>query len=471
MPTDDWSVRPLHCLTTTLSPYIYIDLTGYTVGLLQEIFEILSLFVRFSQIVTPRVEACRPTRETTRIIATFTWARICNEPSIYETFDATKREIFSTLDVSELWLRIYTNETIHPTRGVTRRNQQTKADWLKWLIESAIVALPANHGSLLPQAFERILAPEMHFNNPPSNYTAQLAASAEVAFPEFYSSLRQLPPGGFQYEECLSNLLDLYVKFVFTALDLYRFYRPHTTDPAPCACRLDSGIEFFSACLCENATLLSPVYYNVILANTNVRGCMEFLLKKIIPSLCSGASDDVEMLGWKLYIWLVHAAVQSGLSGVRRYFPKMPGYPTVIPRSLRSNFVHPAAESWLEVWRSESHWLQESDRQRQYGGDLEDVVMVPCGPLIDINDYTLQVHSRELLESCAEESSGEICVICLGALDEAVSVELYICRHEMHEECMTAWANTRTKSPVTCPICRAEVCEARPTRQLCEYCE
>ena len=471
MPTHKWLVQPLHCLTTTLSPYMYLDLTRHNVGLVYEIYDILHLFVRFSRTVTPRVDACRVTRETTKTIATSTWARICNEPSTFEGpgLDATKREGISTLDVSELWLRIHTNETIHPTRGTKRRNQGTRPGWWRWLIESVIVELPANHGSLLVEAFERIL----YYINPPSNYTAQVAVSTEVAFPELYSSLRQLPLDGIQHEECLSDLLLLYIKFVFTALDVYRFYRPSNTDPGPCACRLQSHIELFSLCTFDLETLFLPTYYNTILASINFSGCMEFLLKTIIPSFCSGDMDDLEMLGWKLYTWLVHAAMQSGLSGVERCLPTLPGYLNHHPfsRSLRLNFSHPAAASWLEVWRSETRWLRDSNQQRRYGGDFVDVMMIPCGPLIDITHYALRVPDRALVKSCSEEYSGEICVICLGALDEAVSIELDMCRHKMHEKCISIWANTRTVSPVRCPTCRAEVCEARPTRQGCEYCE
>lgn len=89
-----------------------------------------------------------------------------------------------------------------------------------------------------------------------------------------------------------------------------------------------------------------------------------------------------------------------------------------------------------------------------------DVELEPYGPRYDVADLT---------ELSSPPPQNERCNICLeefgGKTDESPCRQLSVCKHLFHEECLDAWMNASHVEVVSCPNCRADVCDARPRRR------
>lgn len=101
-------------------------------------------------------------------------------------------------------------------------------------------------------------------------------------------------------------------------------------------------------------------------------------------------------------------------------------------------------------------------------GELVDIPLIPCGPRIDIRQFSSSFSMLRLPRAISAEE--QICIICLDPLREQTCVRLRTCEHCFHTECMTTWVNTRT-SIVTCLMYRAYVCRPRRIKRGCIYCE
>ncbi|KAH7383796.1 hypothetical protein BKA66DRAFT_441310 [Pyrenochaeta sp. MPI-SDFR-AT-0127] len=459
----EWPLATIRCLSEALSPYCNQNLSSGTEQPGQ-IRDIINLFVHLSLIAYHARED--RIQSTTKDETQQAWQKLCmtqlektRARSVLKSRDLKR---LMKIDVEELWVLVTSNMMVY--------NTPDRKDFCRlirgWLIGCARESLIHDSGNALRESLGRIQALQAWVIDAPIDGQQHVLSEIDTRFPELIHALWGLRPDQPQLDDCIEATLQHFLKVAFTALDIYGFYRPYKDDPEPCKCQLDFGVSKCSEALefKPECTIRLPVYIFRVLSKINLRRSFDFLFTQVIPSLYLIRPDeDHALLGFRLYQWFAGAAGDLMMDGVayriHAVLRKMSTAERLTERNRR-NF-RPLTLS-LPVPMNLLDRQSAEEAARRNGEALVDVPIVPCGPLIDIQQHSSPVPILPELE--------QPCVICRQAFEEADCSKLDVCDHIFHVVCIAKWMNTRTRS-VTCPICRASICEPRTTRRGCTFCE
>lgn len=158
-------------------------------------------------------------------------------------------------------------------------------------------------------------------------------------------------------------------------------------------------------------------------------------------------------------------------------------------RSVLSGYLH--AHNWgLETDEEESEWtfdcrelitvlspgpegLQDFFRVYSIFAALlhqpEESEELELAPVVELNPYGPRHEMEDLTDLNSSPPKDEECTIyCKGyysQAEESACRQLKVCKSSFHEDCLDTWVNGSHAEVVTCPACRAEICDARPRKE------
>lgn len=236
----------------------------------------------------------------------------------------------------------------------------------------------------------------------------------------------------------------IFLQFAFDVLDTLLYYSPEDDDEYPCECQFNAGLRCTLSAYTQLAhdwpEHLDRKMQSVILPFICVRGSYNFIAKFIIPWILREEGANKRTLGIRLTQCLAEMALKPNINlpeKTKAYFKYFDTLSDDTPY-----YRPPQVCELVTMMEIAMHMPMD---------ELQDVRMVPCGPLIDIDEVTNPV---------SNPSNDEMCVICLEPLNQSPCIGVKACKHEIHKECLAGWANTRITT-VTCPSCRGVVCEPR----------
>lgn len=122
-----------------------------------------------------------------------------------------------------------------------------------------------------------------------------------------------------------------------------------------------------------------------------------------------------------------------------------------------------AARTAPSGYNEEASEAEEEEEPVEYEpGELLDVELEAIGPEILPDSVGTRITPAEI------QPADAMCVVCQEAFSLAPSMicfELTACSHVVHQECLHPWLNIVSVDPIRCPLCRAELCDPRPTRR------
>ncbi|KAJ4373047.1 hypothetical protein N0V83_003338 [Neocucurbitaria cava] len=193
-----------------------------------------------------------------------------------------------------------------------------------------------------------------------------------------------------------------------------------------------------------------PIHVRQELAEHNFGGDFLFLMNYVFPELISPSGSDIQesMFGWRMHRYIIEAATT----------------PEVDPNGHIADFIR--RQSWAPPPSNIPHlfFRAQSIRSYVFFGDLDfwgDVELEAYGSCIDIEDI-----SEAPNQSPSDNTNCSICQYGFGSDPEELSpcVQLLVCQHLFHADCLEVWVNGVHLDTVQCPNCRARLCGARSRR-------
>ena len=300
--------------------------------------------------------------------------------------------------------------------------------------------------------------------------------------------------------ENVAHTFTVFLSMAFDVLDTYFHFAEADIDPYPCACKFELGlgcaldglreaIEQGHQAYIEDGPGFQPLplfvsenYRRDVLSEINARGAFEFIWREVLPQLIE--TTPRKFLGHALAKWLLQAAAhprndltELNIRDIRKIAGLMPAdyidwddqqgnISLDIAAQPQELFIPEGliGRVWWYSMEEQARIRELRNREASFSFNdvgheiaaLSDVQLEPCGPRID-----LTLHTKPL----REPPEDEICAFCQEALNFGpVCAKLNACGHVFHEGCFGWWADSRTTTKVTCPHCRAEVCEQRRRR-------
>ncbi|KAF1848854.1 uncharacterized protein K460DRAFT_81716 [Cucurbitaria berberidis CBS 394.84] len=460
----EWPTTTIHCLNKAFLDYSNEDLISGT-RKLKQIQDIINLFVEFVFAVAKNGRT--QTRSVARVKAKEFWQGLCYtllklKFSKRSKLKNTDLKRLMKIEVDGLWILVMRNMVFF---GIPRVDTFCKTI-RKWLMRCARESSVDDTGNTIRETIDRLQGPLPVFLDPPSNYE-DFTRDGDHSFPELTYTLQKLNTNGVQFDDCVQGIFRFFVEIGFAALDIYTFFRPRLDDLEPCECKLAYGMDRYIKRLAFylDDMLLFPTHVSWTVSNINLRGIFDYYFKLVLPSLYDERLALESLLGIRLYEWLIDAATHLKVDATDRIG-------IVIRRSHR---LPEATSTKRYGFRPYDGYvpfpMAYFERKRAIqaahlnGGFFPDVPVIPCGPHIDI-----RLHSSAVPPTTTNNDLEQKCTICQYALKDEACVKLDTCEHTFHKDCITRWTNTQTRM-VTCPMCRANICEARTTRMGCMYCE
>lgn len=478
--TCEWPVATISCIEEGLRPYRHKTITSKAPEI-PNVIDTLRLFHRLCRVAS--LSPLGRTRSATHATATKKWRRICTSAIKQRgekrcSLRTQELKRLRAIGVADLWILILENQTRFGSPDVSDRNKTFRA----WIARCAAASVN-DSGNIVHETVERLLlvpVRQILASNSPKHYDP---GSPAGMFPEMSNTLMQLQSEEPQFYDCINMAFTHFVRMAFTGLDIYTYYRQRVSDPEPCRCKLDYMIEHYIKAnqYDYDATMNFPVYFTELIMNVNMRGTFDFLFTHIFPMLYRKGSMD--LLGFRLYSWITAAAMHQLIDSKNSPM-------TALSAAHRPDNVEPLQRlafrpigALPRIEMAGVHMFRVREEMQLHGDEPRDLQMIPCGAMIDIEDYVspVETDSKEsddesnndsAEEENDEEDEEQMCVICQeSTLEEGeLFVELDVCGHAFHGDCIATWMNSRT-TVVTCPMCREGICEARATRLGCEFCE
>jgi hypothetical protein len=198
-----------------------------------------------------------------------------------------------------------------------------------------------------------------------------------------------------------------------------------------------------------------------------VRHCLEridydeswtiFIQGVILPAIMENTSKNRKYFAFELCRWLYRAAIHPWVEGSSRIHKVMNTMKDF--RFFRHSCYESIPDFELEICPY---------RLRLGNWDYSNFDEYELYEEEDTSDYE-EVDITHFAYDVPTETIQQNCVICQDD-DGSPSVVLFKCEHSFHKDCLSAWANSRSKL-FRCPLCRDQIWERRRKGEVADDCE
>ena len=403
----------------------------------------------------------------------------CNDYRIPEFF----REILnSTIEPDTLWRDIL--PSLNGMRDPRRGDDFTP--WIKrgeaWLVRCALhpdANLSPHQARLISQKL--IKQPQCLLQD--SDFAYQQDHMGAGPFPALTQALRlfQSPQDGIFDAEALQNILVQFARIagtVATAWDEWEATAPSTNAPPYSVYTAAHNLMY---CLWQRAVQdnfsLIPLSVRRVLASVNFSGQWDVLWSRAFQMRSEGHDRSTSIIyGLRTLIMdAFRATAENENDQVRRVsLMLVHSHGVRFTDHIVMNTVENRREVRWSTIQAHSRGFESNavfnitDEAFAYaslylGLDIQeiladfpllDVELVPSGPPINIHEHV--VHK-------SDPSLGVVCTICLEEFREGsdACVELKVCGHVFHLNCIDGLVNSGSTTSNICPNCRVVICERR----------
>jgi hypothetical protein len=377
--------------------------------------------------------------------------------------DRPRSHLLSRLDITKLFTFLYENvdaleETPEYVVLVQGDEEITKAEF--WLIRCTIQNLKRNDQlrSLWLQYLE-----EQPDYDPPETPNERFERNVRrfnddgslTCFPGLVQILRHFVHGNYFDKAGAHIVLGEYLALGATAAGLWAHMwqdhgiqrgQPLADDDHHVEIAIQSIEESFSDRI-QDWESAAPLHVREELAQHCFEGDFLFLTNHVFPTAVAPSGSEIreDMFTKEMHQYIVKAATSVDVDPrgrIRRLIEEQGWYPETQPNGT---YVRPHQIRRFMSFRN------ASEEQ-----DLTDVELEAKGPFINVDD---------IAEPCVP-TDRSICTICQDEITDKGSacVQLLVCEHEFHCNCLHTWVNGVHDTQVLCPNCRAEICDARERR-------
>lgn len=292
-----------------------------------------------------------------------------------------------------------------------------------------------------------ILVDQPVYTDLPSDYDEYVGNRLHGRDP-FFGLTNALKP--FLYDDfCSHHVLALFAGDVALTVDLFK-----ATSFTPTPAQVNILTDRMSR---EWTNYIGNVWNGISkavranMATINARGVAEALVHRCRELL---QEHSPQYLAWYLYVWVFGRAVAA--------FGENPADSAWVKEMIRNweqvhpdlidHTDHPQPDYTMDMYRGyklSRTLLEEANQLDQ----LEDVSFVPVGPPLQPLTYTNAIQVTDTMELCA---------ICLCEFGTEPAVQLRVCDHVMHHDCLEQMINGVMGNANLCPLDRLEICPRRP---------
>ncbi|KAF2119320.1 hypothetical protein BDV96DRAFT_642352 [Lophiotrema nucula] len=264
----------------------------------------------------------------------------------------------------------------------------------------------------------------------------------------------------------VSYVFKLILTIAFDALDTFLFFSklelgetPLTPTDHQRSFGKERAFEKYSTLISDHWSP-TPVRYRRRASAYLAHGSFfDFIWYYELPSALR--DGNYNMIGYRLYRIMVDVATHADINGREIIAENLP---EEYDRPIELRWFRPETfgsrlklDDYWDIYGSPNGSVSNDDEEEelwQEYGILEDVVMIPYGLSIPLSRYARPGPKVE---------EDVRCPICQYELTLEPYVSLLKCGHTFHGECISLWVNEQTQR-VTCPNCRAVICEPRKSR-------
>ncbi|KAI4712274.1 hypothetical protein J4E89_002540 [Alternaria sp. Ai002NY15] len=290
-----------------------------------------------------------------------------------------------------------------------------------------------------------------YFDRPSDIDTFVQQRSHPEDFPNL-GDLLLIPAPATGHNKTAESVLNLLVHHIAYICDLFE-----KTDYAPSPALVETFAEYrvdqLSQMISDPGNYM-PLDARIHSANINHRTIHDFVVLRAKEIL---QSTETELLNWHMYKWLVQC-VESVFKDVARTTILFDDLSLGVGSVEQRNYI-PFHTANLRVPDRIIQAWQEEEPAEFEPASFEDVKWEAAGPRIQVRSVASPV----------QLDPEAICPVDLEPFDvrSAATVAWEVeCGHAFHAQCLEDLVNGIERNSNRCPLCRAEICDARERRRI-----